>query len=57
MQKIQFKKDYTHGNGHVEKKGKVSLVTSRHAQFLEANGFAAPVLSKEEKEAAKRNTK
>jgi len=57
MEKVKFLKNFVHGNGKVDKKGSTRLVTSRNAEFLERNGFAQKVGAKENKEAAKRETK
>jgi hypothetical protein len=57
MKKVIFTKDFTHGNKSVDKKGKVKMVTSRHADFLIANKIANLVKGKEDKEAEERETK
>jgi hypothetical protein len=59
MKKVKFTKDFTHGNGNVDKKGSSKNVTSKHAAFLQKNGFAVPAgkEDKEDPEAAARLTK
>jgi len=51
--KFKFSKNFPHGNKNVDKKGSTRLVTAKHAEWLEANGFG----NKENKEADKRETK
>ena len=57
MKKVKFTADFTHGNKNVDKKGKTKLVTSKHAEFLIKNKFAVLAESKEDKDAADRDTK
>lgn len=60
MKKVKFTDTYTYGvekNQTVTKKGTVRTVTDKHADWLVRNKLAEVIEGKEEKEAAKRETK
>ena len=64
---FKFSRNFVHGNKKVDKKGSTSVVTAKHAAFLEANKFGSIVgdvpdkkegkEDKEDKRAEKRETK